>query len=339
MTVLSRRAFVRGLAGFGASAAGLALVGGCGLVPLQAPPKRPRIGYLSPGPREAMTDFVDPFLDGLRALGYVEGDTIAVEWRFAPSDDDAQFAELAAELVRMPVALIAARTGAAVRAVTGASSAMPVVMLGQANPVETGLVATLARPGANVTGTTSTVPGIHGKRLELLQEVVPGLTRVAAFMWASSPSEEVNWRNLSVAAGQAGVHLERIELRSVDDLDAAFDMSRQVRADALFDIQNPLLLPVRDRFAGLALQHHLPGMLSGRPYVASGLLMSYVTNFAALQRQAASYVDRILKGATPADLPVAQATTFEFFVNVNTAQALGLTIPPDVAAQVTEWVE
>jgi putative ABC transport system substrate-binding protein len=272
-------------------------------------------------------------------LGYAEDKTIAIEWRFAPTDDDARFAELAAELIRTPVALTAARTGAAVRAVTAASTTMPVVMLGVANPVETGLVTGLAHPGGNVTGTTSTVPGIHGKRLALLKEVVPGLTRVSAFVWATSPAEEVNWRNLSEAAEPIGVRLERIELRSVDDIDAAFEASARARAEALFDLQNPLLLPVRDRFATLALEHRLAEVLSGRPYVASGLLMSYITSFPASQRQAATYVDRILKGAKPADLPVTQATTFDFAVNLNTLQALSLTVPPDVASQVTEWIK
>jgi putative ABC transport system substrate-binding protein len=339
---LSRRALVGGIASLGISAAGLALLSGaCELVPSRTQKPVPRIGYLSPGPREAMTDFVDPFLDGLRALGYVEGETITIDWRFSPGGENEAFADLAAELVRMQVHVIAARTTPATLAAMQATSTIPIVMLGAANPVEMGLVASLAKPGGNVTGMRAGAGerGLHGKRLELLRDVLPGLKRLVALVDATNPSEEVNWADLMAATGPAGVDVVRIDLLSVQDVEAAFEASARARADAIFDLQNPLLLPVRDHFAALALQHRLPAMLSGRPYVASGLLMSYITNFPAIQRQAATYVDRILKGASPADLPVAETTTFDFFVNVTTLQALGLTIPPEVAAQVTEWVQ
>jgi putative ABC transport system substrate-binding protein len=342
VTALSRRAFVGGLAGLGGSAAGLALMSSaCELLP-SGLHKLPRIGVLASGTRESLNQQrLDASLEGLRDLGCIEGQTVAIEWRFTQQGRDAQFAELAAELARMPVDLIIAwGSTPAVLAARQTTRAIPIFALSVAYPVQTGLVLSLARPAGNLTASTSTAPGLAGKQLELLREVVPGVARVAVFVDATNPAYDiVGWEELQAANDEAGVDLERIGLRSADDLDAAIGAAVSSRAGAVFDRQNPLWQPVRARYARLALQHGLPWMSGQREYVEVGHFMAYGANYPDLFRKSAVYVDTILKGTKPEDLPVQQPTLYDLKVNTTTMQALGLSIPPDVAAQVTEWVE
>jgi putative ABC transport system substrate-binding protein len=307
----------------------------------------PRLGYLSPGPREGRADVVNAFVEGLRDLGYVEGQTIAIEWRFAPAGSeaftsaagrDAAWAELATELVRLPVDVIVSLSSTpASLAAKAATNTIPIVVLA-ANPVETGLVASLSHPGGNVTGPIGIV-GVNTKHLELLRSVVPGLTRAAAFGDTTQPASAPQWDEFRRAAETAGVESQMVDLSSTDDLEHAFDLVESGGAQALSVISTALLLPVRERVAKLALKHRLPAIARGDGYAQAGLLMTYGANTLWGPRRAAVYVDRILRGAKPADLPVEQPTVFDFVVNLKTAQALGLTIPPDVAAQVTKWIQ
>jgi putative ABC transport system substrate-binding protein len=302
----------------------------------------PRIGYLSLGPREAYANIVDAFLGSLRDLGYVEGQTIAIEWRFTRSGNDsasAELAELAAELVRLPVDVIVSISSTpASQAAKAATSTIPIVVAAS-DPVETGLVASLARPGGNVTGVSSAV-GLDTKRLDLLRSVVTGLTRAAALADATNPVNALLWDEFRQAAEQVEVQAQRIDLYSTSDLERGFDVAESGGAQALSVIAQALLLPVRKRVAELALQHRVPSIAVSGEWAEAGLLMTYGSaDSLVIRRHAAVYVDKILRGAKPADLPVEQYTVFDFVVNMTTAQALGLTIPSDLATQVTKWVE
>jgi len=256
---LNRRLFLQHVAMLSASTAGLTLLSSaCGLLPYR-PTRVPRIGYLAPGPRESRTEFVDAFLAGMRDLGYVEGQTISIDWRFTPAGSDARFPELAADLVRLPVDVIVTSATLASRAARQATSTIPIVAAGVAWPVETGLVASLARPGGNLTALSANAVGLATKHVELIRDVVPGLSRAAVLVDTTNPANDVEWDEISVATEQVGVRADRIDLRLADDLEAAFDAIVSRRTDAFIDAQNPLLLPVRDRFAALAQQHQLPG--------------------------------------------------------------------------------
>jgi len=302
--------------------------------------KIPRIGYLSPGPREAFRDQVDAFLQGLRELGYVEGQSIAIEWRFTASGPDAQFAErAAAELVGLPVDLIVTSTTPPTQAAKRATRTIPIVATIVANPVETGLLGSLARPGGNLTGLTVNVPGLLTKYVDLLREVVPGLSRVAALVQPTSAAGVSEWNEFRPAAEAAGLVVERVDMDSAADLDRTFETPAIVRAEALACLSSSLVYPVRARFAELALQRRLPTITNAREFAGDGLLMTYGPNLAAITRRGAVYVDKILKGAEPGSLPVEQPTVFDFVVNLKTAKALGLTIPPSVQPLVTEWIQ
>ena len=336
---LSRRAVVGGLAGLSASAGGLALLSSaCELLPTRIQPRVPHIGYLSFGPREA-SDVVDPFLEGLRDLGYIDGRTVSIEWRFTPTGSDARFAELAAELVQAAVDVIVSITTAPSVAARQATTSIPIVAVSVAQPVETGLVASLARPGANLTALAAdTGPEFHAKSLDLLRDVVPTLTRVAGLVDIANPANGVSWEFFRKAAEQVGLRAERVDLHSADELEMVFETETVRRAELVFNAATPLLNPVRGRLAELALQLRLPAFSVVRSFADTGLLMSYGPNYPAINRRAASVVDKILHGAKPADLPVEQPSVFELVVNRTTAEMLSLTIPPDVAAQVTDWV-
>jgi len=336
----NRRTFLRNT-GLGMFGAGLAMLSSaCTVEPPQARAKLPRIGYLSPGPREAYIDAAGAFLEGLRGLGYIEGQTIAIEWRFASaaSVSDAAWRELAADLVRLNVdVIVSLQTTAAALAAKAATSTIPIVA-NSAAPVESGLVASLSRPGGNVTGLGGFV-GQNAKQLDLLRAVVPGLTRAAAFVDASNPANPPQWDEFQRAAEKSGVLAQRIELHSTNDLDGAFDLIEVGGAQALNVIGAAMLLPVRQRVVELALQHRLPSIERNSLWAEAGLLMVYGANNLAEFRHAADYVDKILRGAKPGDLPIEQPRVFDLVVNLKTAQALGLTIPADVAAQVTEWIQ
>jgi putative tryptophan/tyrosine transport system substrate-binding protein len=340
VTRWSRRQIVQGM-----GAAGLGLLAGCGRLPWQAQPaaRIPRIGFLSAGLPSASVDRVEAFRQALRELGYVEGENVVIEYRYAEGTLD-RVSELAAELVRLPVDVILAGAPTPTRAAKEATSTMPIVMAYETDPVGNGFIASLARPGGNITGLSSLAPGISGKQLELLQAIVPGLSRVAV-LGTSLPGGYADLaldprsKELELAAGALGVQLQYSDVRSLEDIEPAFGEARREHVDAAVVFASPILEAHRTRVADLAVQHRLPTVYHVREFVEAGGLMCYGVSFIGLYRRAATYVDRILKGAKPADLPIERPREFEFVINLRTAQALGLTIPPHVLLQATEVIQ
>jgi len=302
----------------------------------QQPKKIARIGYLSPSSNSASesTRF-EAIRRALRELGYIEGQNIAFEYRYAEGKID-RFTELAAELVRLKVDIIVVAAGDAwVRAAMNATKTVPIVMTGTAfDPVEAGLVESLARPGGNVTGLTNFSIELGGKRLELLKEAVPKVARVAVFLNpTNSTSVHSVKKVLPVAARALGLTLQPWEIRSADDFDRVFVAMSQQRPDGLYVGPGVLLRANQKRIAGFAIKSRLPSVGSNTAYVDAGGLMSYDADPAGGYRRAAIYVDKILKGAKPADLPVEQPNKFELVINLKTAKQIGLTIPPNVLAR------
>jgi putative tryptophan/tyrosine transport system substrate-binding protein len=289
--------------------------------------KVPRIGVIVPGaPPGASGDELDVLRQGLRDLGYVEGQTIALEVRWGAGQRE-RYRALAADLVQLPVDVIVAAGGAAARAAQHATRTIPIVMMAGVDPVAQGLVASLAHPGGNITGLALMIRELSGKRLELLHEAVPGLARVALLMDAGNPSRQVLLAEHETAARGLGVQLLLLEVRGPDEFVGAFQAAAQGQAQALIMGQSPLFFNHRARLAELALASHLPTMSGETGYAEAGGLMYYGPDIPGSFRRVAVYVDKILKGAQPADLPVEQPTTFELAINRKTAQALGLTIP------------
>jgi ABC-type uncharacterized transport system substrate-binding protein len=298
--------------------------------------KIPRIGVIVPGvPPGASGDELDGFRQGLRDLGYVEGQTIALEVRWGEGQRE-RYPALAADLVQLPVDVIVAAGGAAARATRHATSTIPIVMVAAIDPVAQGLVASLAHPGGNLTGVTIMTLELSGKRLELLQEAVPGLSRVALLVDAESPNRQVLLDEHEAAARVLGIQLLPIEVRGPDEFMGAFQTATQGQVQALITGQSQLFFTHRARLAALAFASRLPTMSGETGYAEAGGLMSYGPDIPGSFRRAAVYVDKILKGAKPADLPVEQPTTFELVINLKTAEALGLTIPPTLLFQATE---
>jgi ABC-type uncharacterized transport system substrate-binding protein len=331
---LSRRQLVVGAAG-----AGLGLLAGCGRWPGQGQPAAnvPRIGVLSIGSADLGDVDNAAFHQGLRELGYVEGKNLTLEWRSAASLD--QWPVLAAELVRLPVDILVTQGNGASQAAKRATASIPIVMAFSPDPVPAGLVASLARPGGNVTGLASLTSQLSAKRLQLLRDAVPGLARVA-MLWNPEIAERAYELEESAAAAHAlGLGLQAVEVRHGEELESAFQSILHGGAGALFVQPNPTMNRYRLETAEFATAHRLPTMSNRRLFVEAGMLMSYGPDFIALNRRAAYYVDRILKGAKPADLPVEQPMTFEFVVNMKTAQALGITFPNEIMLQVTEVLQ
>lgn len=336
MHTLSRRRFVHGLT----AGAAVMLSGGLRVPAVSAAPNRlPRIGYLGLGPREVYADLIDAFLQGLREVGYGEGDTAAIEWRLTPEADDAPWDQLAGELVGMPVDLIVvgANTNAALAA-RRATRTIPIVLAGVSNPVQSGLVDSLTRPGGNVTGLASNLTGAESMQVELLRAMVPGLDQIVDFIVADNPAIAASFERSRSAAEAIGIQMEAVALRSVDDLDAAFETPAAGRAQALLSGVNGLAFGVRDRFAELALKHRLAGLSSNTAFADAGLLMAFGANQPAIPRHAAAYIHRILTGTAPAELPVQEPEQFDLVINMGTADALGLVIPPSIVARVTRTV-
>ena len=299
----------------------------------QQPKKIPRIGYLSSFDPATDSAGTEAIRFALRELGYVEGQNIVTEYRYAEGKLD-RFPELAAELVRLKVDIIVAAGGiGTVRAPMKATKTIPIVMAGlPADPVEAGLVESLARPGGNVTGLASLSRELAGKRLELLKEAVPKLVRVAVLYEPRSNLREVK-EDLPVAASALGLTVRSWEVRAADDFDNVFAALNKQRPDGLYISGGPLMIINQKRTAGFALKSRLPSMYGNRERVESGGLMSYGADQADIYRRVAYYVDKILKGAKPADLPVEQPTKFELVINLKTAKQIGLTIPPNVLAR------
>jgi putative ABC transport system substrate-binding protein len=298
-----------------------------------------RIGWLGNSP-SALPHLREAFLQGLRDLGYVEGRNVVIEYRYAEGKPE-RFPALAAELVALKVDVIVAPNTPPALAAKQATRTIPIVFLFSVDPVTDGLVTSLARPGGNVTGLSNLAPELVGKRLELLTQAVPGVTRVAV-LWQPGGVPERTEKDIltraEVAGRALGVRLQFVEARGPADIDRAFsDMTRE-RAGALTALGSPMFTSERRRLVDLAAKHRLPAVYGRREYVDAGGLMSYAPDFADLSRRAATYVDKILKGAKPGDLPAEQPTKFELVFNLKTAKALGLTIPQSVLARADEVI-
>ena len=325
--MISRRAFVASLTG-SVLAAPLAA---------QAQPARtvPRLGLLFP--ESGPSPRIEAFRQGLRELGYIEGKTIVIEYRFAEGQRE-RLPELAAELVQLKVDVIVALSTLAAQPAKAATTTIPIVMI-SSDPIGTGVVAGLSRPGGNVTGLT-TFADLAGKRLELLKEVVPRLARVAVLWDAGGPSKVIEFRGASTAATVLGVELQSLEVRAPHpDLDGAFEAARRGRAQGLVVLHNPLILTYRRQIVGMTLRDRLPTIFEGTDYTEIGGLISYGPKLREVFGRAAAFVDKILRGAKPADLPVEQPTMFELVINLKTAKALGLTIPPTLLARADQVIE
>jgi putative ABC transport system substrate-binding protein len=299
----------------------------------QQPKKIPRIGLLGSLSASSSSDLIRTaaFLQGLRDLGYVDGKNIIIEYRYADGKFE-RLPSLAAELVRLKVDILVARGAPAAHAAKNATSTIPIVMGNAADPVGTGLVASLARPGGNITGMSDFNSGVITKRLELLKEVVPTVSRVAVLLNPANPTNPPQLKEVQAVAPALGVTLLSLEVKGADDIERAFTAMRRERTGAVLVIGGAAGNHV-SRLAELVVKNRLPTIWSSSEVVETGGLMSYGTNFADLYRRAATYVDKILKGAKPSDLPVEQPKKFEFVINLKTAKQIGLTIPPNVLAR------
>jgi putative tryptophan/tyrosine transport system substrate-binding protein len=302
----------------------------------QPPGKVYRIGFLSTDP--PLAHLWEALLEGLRERGYIEGQNLVFERRFSEGHAE-RFPEFAAELVRLRVDCIIVTTTPAALAAKHATQTIPIVMPTMIDPVGAGLVASLARPGGNVTGLSPIYPDLVGKRLELLKDVVPGLARVVVLWNAANPANAAAWQETQAAARALGLLLQSQDVRGPQDLEGAFARTAQARPEALLVLSDALLGMHRPQIAAFATQQQLPSMFAHREWVVAGGLMSYGASFSDLFRRAATYVDKILKGAKPADLPVEQPMQFELVINLKTAQALGITIPQSTLFQATEVIQ
>ncbi len=297
-----------------------------------------RIGYLSVRGPEREKRYLPAFQQGLRDLGYFEGKNIAIEYRWAAGKRE-RLPALVAELFRHNVELVVTGGGAAIRAVQRASKTIPIVMAEATAPVARGLVQSLARPGGNTTGLSRRSPEEFGKLLELLKETVPNLSRVAVLWSPKGPASRFGWNAIQLPARQLGLQLHSMEVRSPNDFDKAFEDATRARADALVIMPGSRIGVKRERLADLVAKSRLPAISSSTGFPRAGGLMSYGTNMADLYRRAATYVDKILKGAKPADLPVELPTNYKLMINLKTAKALGLTIPPQFLARADKVIK
>jgi len=303
--------------------------------------KAPRIGVLLSGaaPRPGQPSrLVDAFRGGLADLGYVEGENLVIEYRWGEGRDD-RLADLAADLVRLNVAVIVTAGTPAARAAKAATGRIPVVMAAVGDPIGAGLVASLARPGANVTGLSLLDTELAGKRLELLKETVPTLMRLAILWSANDPGMTLAFDRVATAAQSLGLALQSLAVREAVEFPEAFEAARAGRADALLVTAQPFTLRHQAQIVDLAARQRLPTMYTVGSFVEAGGLMAYGASVADLYRRAATYVDKILKGARPADLPIEQPTKFELVINGRTAKALGLLIPPALMLRADRVIE
>ena len=297
----------------------------------QQPKKVPRIGFLLAS-SAGVDSRVEAFRQGFRELGYIEGKNIAIEWRYAEGKED-RVPKLAAELVQMNVEIIVTDGTNVTRAAKNATKTIPIVMASDADPVGNGFVASLARPGGNVTGLVNLLAGLSGKRLEILKEAIPGISRVGVLWNPENPSSISAFKETQEAAQALAMQLQSLEVHGPDEFEGAFQAATKRQARALSVVSDSLMFNNRRRLLELAAKHRLPTMHTQSLWVEAGALMSYGTYFPDLYRRAATYVDKILKGAKPAALPVEQPTKFEFVINLKTAKQIGLTIPPNVLAR------
>ena len=297
-----------------------------------------RIGYLSAPTRASVEGVLQAFLRALRALGWVEGQNLIIEYRWAEGNIE-RLPALAADLVQSGVDLIVAPAGTASMAAKAATSSIPIVMIFAADPVALGLVTSLSRPGGNVTGTAATLSsGIYGKQLQILKEIVPRASRIARLSNPASPAHVAEAKEVEIAAQALRVQIQQVQARGPEEFDKAFAAMAGERAEALMVSSDTTYLVNATRIAELALKYRLPTMCRYREIAEAGGLMSYWVNMADFVGRSATYVDRILKGAKPADLPVEQPNKFELVINLKTAKALGLTISNDVLLRADEVI-
>jgi ABC-type uncharacterized transport system substrate-binding protein len=296
------------------------------------------VGILSAGGGGVQAALNAAFSDGLREWGWVEGKNVVFENRNA-EDRLERLPELAADLVRLKVDVIVAAGTLAPLAAKQATATIPIVMTTAGDPLGTGLVASLARPGGNVTGLSLMVPDLGAKRLELLKELLPRLSRVAVLWNAANPYSALVYKETQAGGRTLGIDVQSLNVRGPDDFDGAFEAARRLRPDALITVEDPLTGSYRKHIADFAAGQQLPSLHGIREFVAAGGLISYGANLADLSRRAAYYVDKIFKGAKPADLPVQQPTKFEMVINAQTARMLGLTVPPTLLARADEVIE
>jgi putative ABC transport system substrate-binding protein len=305
----------------------------CASAGAQQPTKIPRVGYLTVASLSAITNRTDAFRRGLRDLGYLEGKNIVIEWRTAEGKFD-RIGALAAELVRLKVDVIVTGGEAATRPAKEATTSIPIVMTQDDDPVGAGFVASLARPGGNITGLSTLAPERTAKRLELLKEIVPGLSRVAVFGTSTEPNNARELKEVELAAEGLGIKLQYRDVLTLKDVEIAFRAAVKERTGAVLkNVSGPITNAHRKEIADLAVKSRLPVIYGRREPVEAGGLMSYGVSVDDLDRRAATYVDKILKGVKAGELPVEQPTKFELIINLNAAKQIGLTIPPNVLAR------
>ena len=304
----------------------------------QQPTKVPRIGFLSAFSGSSLSARIEAFRQGLRELGYVEGKNVVIESRYAEGRLD-RLTDLAAELVRLKVDVIVTGGPSPTRATKEATVTIPIVMALDNDPVGSGFVASLARPGGNITGLATLSPEISGKQLELLKEIVPRLSHVAVVGTSSNPGNAQMLKETELAAGAFAVQLHYLDVEGPKDIETVFRAASKGRADAVLVLPNSVLLSQRAQLADLAAKNRLPAVYGQPEYVDAGGLMFYGASITEMFRRAATYVDKILKGAKPADLPVEQPTKFEFVISLKAAKQIGLTIPPNVLARADKVIK
>ena len=310
-------------------ALGVLLLAFCFSAQAQQTGKIPRIGFQLDSPASAVTERTEAFRQGLRDLGYIEGRNIIIEWRSAEGKLERR-SEIAAELVRLKVDLIVSGGPSVTRGVKEATSTIPIVMAQDTDPIGSGFVASLARPGGNITGLAALAPEMSGKQLDLLKQIIPKLSRVGVIGNSNIPGDAQALRETVLAAGSFELYLRYLDVVDPRDIDTAFQAAVKARADAVVILGNPILNAHRKQIVDLAAKHRLPTTYARPEFVEAGGLMTYGTSYNDLFRRAATYVDKILKGAKPADLPVEQPAKFEFVINLKAAKQIGLTIPASV---------
>jgi putative ABC transport system substrate-binding protein len=304
----------------------------CSSAEAQQPTNVPRIGYLIGVPPSPYSARTEAFRKGLRELGYIEGKNIVIEWRYGDGDLH-HLPSLAAELVRLKVDVIVTAASGPIGIAKKATDTIPIVMAFDNDPVGNGFVVSLARPGGNTTGLSILGPDISGKQLELLKEIVPKLSRVAVLGTSTNPSNAPSLKQVELAAQGFGVQLQYLDILGTNDIETAFRAAEHGHAQSVLLLGGPFFGSQRKQIADFAIRNRLPVIYPFPEFVEAGGLLCYSANIADLFRRAATYVDKILKGAKPADLPVEQPTKFELVINLKTAKQIGLTIPPNVLAR------
>jgi len=316
----------------------LIVVALCAPAEAQQTKKVPRIGYLSATSPSVNPSRIEGFRQGLRDLGYVEGKNIIIEWRYAEGKLD-RVEDLAADLVRLKVDVIVTAGPTTTPVVKKATATIPVVMGYDNDPVGSGFVSSLAHPGGNITGLSALFPELSGKRLELLKEILPRLSRVAVLGTSTQPGNAQALKEVELAARALRVQLQYLDVLNPKDVEIAFRAASKGRADAVLVLVGPVFNSHRIQVADLAVKNRLPAVYGQPQYVEDGGLLSYTPNYSDLFRRAATYVDKILKGAKPADLPVEQPTKFEFIINLKAAKQIGLMISPNVLARADKVIK